>query len=609
MKKNSIKNCLLLSYYTFFVSLFLPFSAFSLDCEDKYYCGNKITMFGGKSKLGDFEALPYVNQDAPKGGEVTYASIGTFDSLNSFVLKGVPASGIGMIYDSLTSSTLDEVFTRRGLVAEKIYMARDNSHIIFDINPEAKWHDGKNITADDVVFTFNKLIEEGNPFYKSYFADVEEVVNISESGQNNRVKFVFKRNDNRELPFIVGEMPIIPKHYWENKDFSKSTLEPPLGSGAYKITEVDSGRSISYERVDNYWAKDLPINKGRYNFDKITYDYYRDATVAVEAFKAGEYDIRQENIAKNWANLYDIDKVKNGEIIKEEIPHSLPTGMQAFILNLRRDKFKDQKVRRALSLAFDFEWTNKTLFHSSYSRTRSYFSNTIYEAKGLPEGKELEILEQFRGEVPESVFLEEYNPPKTNGDGNNRQNLIAAKKLLEQAGWKVIEGVLKNSSGESFDIEFLISSNSFERVIQPYISNLKRLGIKANIRLVDPAQYIKRNDDFDFDVVVRSFGSGLIPGNELKNYWHSEVANVKGSGNLSGVENKVVDQLVEKIITSETTDDLIASTKALDRVLQHNNYVIPHWNIQKFRILYKNKFGKPEISPKYGLAIDSWWIK
>ena len=329
----------------------------------------------------------------------------------------------------------------------------------------------------------------------------------------------------------------------------------------------------------------------------------------MEAFKAGQYDIKQENIARVWANDYNIDKVKNGEINKVEIPHELPTGMQSFALNLRKDKFTDPKVRKALALAFDFEWTNKTLFYNSYKRTRSFFSNTIYEAKGLPEGKELEILNEFKADLPPSVFIKEYNPPSTDGSGNNRTNLIEAQKLLSIAGWKVKSGKLVNSKGENFEIEFLINSNSFERVIQPYISNLKKLGILSKIRLVDPTQYVSRVESFDYDVIVRSFGSGMIPGNELYNYWHSSQADINGSGNVGGVKNKVVDALVEKVIKSETQEDLIFTTKALDRVLQHGNYVIPHWNIQTFRLLYWDKFEKPETSPKYGVGIESWWAK
>jgi microcin C transport system substrate-binding protein len=600
-KKNFIKLIC-----TFFVLFVLVASSSTKDCVENYTCSTSITMFSKQSLEFNNQKLPYVNENAPKKGRITYAAIGTFDSLNPFILKGVSASGIGSIYDTLLTGAAEDIFTRHGFLVDKIMYANDKKSIIFDLKEGAKWHDGKPIVADDVVFTFNTLIEKGKPFYSAYYSDIESVEKLGEK----RVRFNFKNADNRELPFIIGDLAILPKHFYEGKDFNDSFIDDfPLGSGAYKVKEVDAGRSVTYERVDNYWAKDLPFAVGLNNFDEIKYDYYRDATVAVEAFKSGEYDIRQENIARIWANSYNIPKVESGEIIKEEIPHQLPTGMQSFSFNLRREKFQDIKVREALGLAFDFEWTNKTLFYNSYDRTRSYFSNTIYEAKGTPSEQELEILNKYKDKIPASVFEEEYQPPVTDGSGNNRQNLIKAKKLLEEAGWVVKNGKLQNDKGEVFQIEFLINTNAFERVIEPYIKNLNRLGVQSTMRLVDPTQYIKRNEDFDFDVIVRSFGSGMIPGNELYNYWHSSRADINGSGNLSGVKNPVVDELVDKVIKSQTQDDLINNTKALDRVLQHNLYVVPHWNLQKFRLIYWNKFDKPEVTPKFGVGIDSWWVK
>lgn len=605
-----LKNPPLRLYCTIFVSFLLSIFSFASfagqNCDKDYICSSSITMFAEESLAFDKDYLDYVNPDAPKGGEVKYAAIGTFDSLNPFILKGVPASGIGMIYDSLLTSVDEDIFTRHGFLAEKIMYAKDKKSIIFELRKEAKWHDGKPILADDVVFTFNILMEKGRPFYSAYYSDVESVEKLAD----RKVRFNFKNANNRELPFIVGDISILPSHYYKDRDFQSTSInEFPLGSGAYKLDKVNPERSVSYKRVENYWAKDLPFVKGLYNFGKITYDYYRDATVAVESFKAGQYDIRQENIARIWANAYNIDKVKNGEIVKEEIPHELPTGMQAFVLNLRKDKFQDVRVRKALALAFDYEWTNKTLFYNSYTRTRSYFSNSIYEAKGLAEGKELEILNSYKGKIPESIFESEYNPPKTDGSGNNRANLIAAKQLLSEAGWSVKSGKLVNGKGEEFNIEFLISGNSFERVIEPMVKNLKKLGINGSIRLVDTPQYIKRQEEFDFDVVVRVFGSGMIPGNELYNYWDSSRADVNGSGNLSGVKNPVIDDLVSKIVKAETQEGLIYNVKALDRVLQHNHYVIPHWNIQSFRMIYWDKFSKPKKSPKFGVGVDSWWIK
>lgn len=600
------KTALINIYYTIFVFFLLASFSNTSSCIENYQCSKSITMFSSQSLEFTQDHLDYVNPDAPKGGQVKYAAIGTFDSLNPFILKGVPAAGLGMLYDSLLTGAAEDIFTRHGFLAETIMYAKDKKSIIFELRKDAKWHDGEPITADDVVFTFNILMEKGRPFYSAYYSDVESVEKLSKF----RVRFNFRTAENRELPFVIGDLGILPKHYYEGKEFQSTSINDfPLGSGAYKISKVDAGRSITYQRVDDYWAKDLPFSKGLYNFDKITYDYYRDATVAVEAFKAGNYDLRQENIARVWANAYNIDKVEQGEIIKVEIPHQLPTGMQAFVLNLRKSKFQDVRVRKALELAFDYEWTNKTLFYNSYKRTRSYFSNTIYEAKGLPKGKELEMLNKYRDKIPESVFTEEYNPPKTDGSGNNRSNLIKAKKLLSEAGWKVSQGKLVNDKGEIFEIEFLINSNSFERVIEPYAKNLKKLGVQSSIRLVDPAQYVKRREDFDFDIVVSVFGSGMIPGNELFNYWDSSRADINGSGNLSGVKNKVIDALVDKVIKSETQEDLISAVKALDRVLQNYHFVIPHWNIQMFRLIYWNKFGKPEKSPKFGVGIDSWWIK
>ncbi len=593
-------------YCTIFVSFMLSSFSTSYNCIDNYICSNSITMFAKEPLEFTSKHLPYVNPDAPKGGKVKYSVIGTFDSLNPFVLKGVSAAGVGGLYDSLLTSAAEDIFTRHGYLAEGIMLAKDGKSIIFDINKKAKWHDGKSITADDVVFTFNILKEEGKPFYSAYYSDVESVEKLSE----RRVKFSFKTSENRELPFINGDLAILPKHFYEGKDFNDSfTKNFPLGSGAYKVKSIDEGRSVTYERVAEYWAKDLPFSIGLNNFDEITYDYYRDATVAVEAFKAGNYDLRQENIARTWANAYNIPQVEKGEIIKQEIPHQLPTGMQSFTYNLRRDKFSDIRVREALGLVFDFEWTNKTLFYNSYNRTRSYFSNTIYEAKGLPSEAELEILNEYKGKIPDSVYKSEYNPAETDGSGGNRDNLIKAKNLLNDAGWNVKSGKLENDKGEIFKIEFLINSNSFERVIEPYAKNLKRLGIETSIRLVDPTQYVKRVEEFDFDIIVRVFGSGMIPGNELYNYWHSSGADTNGSGNLSGVKNEVIDDLVQKIINTETQEELINSTKALDRVLQHYHFVIPHWNIQTFRLIHWDKFEKPAQAPKFGVGIDSWWVK
>ncbi len=602
MKSNKISSNFI--YCIIFIqAIFFSFPVYAEDCFEGYYCGNALKLFGKPTFETNLKKFKYVNPDAPKGGDVKYAAIGTYDSLNGYILKGVSATGLGLIYDNLMVSNNDEIFTRYPLIAERVMVAKDKKSMIFVLNKKAKWHDGKAITADDLIFTFDTLLNKGNPFYKSYYSDVESVEKLDK----RIVKFNFKRDNNRELPFILSELPVLPKHYWKDREFDKTTLEAPLGSGPYKISKVDVGKTIEYERVAEYWGKDLPVNIGRYNFDKITYEYYRDETVAVEALKAGAYDMRQENIARIWANAYNIPQLETGEFVKEEIPHKLPTGMQCFALNLRKDKFSDVRVRKALELAFDFEWTNKTIFYSSYTRSRSYFSNSIYEATSLPEGKELEILLPFKDKIPETIFTEEYNPPVTDGTGRNRVNLMKARALLEEAGWKINAGKLTNNKGEVFEVEFLTNSSTFDRIIEPYGQNLRKLGIIAKTKFVDPAQYQRRLDDFDFDMVVTTLGGSSVPGNELVDMFHSSMINVEGSGNIMGINNPVVDSIIDTIITAKDKETLIYGASALDRVLQHNYYVVPHWNLPAFRLVYWNKFGKPDKSPKYGLATDSWW--
>lgn len=562
----------------------------------------------------NFTHFEYVNPDAPKGGAVKELAIGTFDSLNPYVLKGVSAAGLGMIYDTLMQSSADEPFSKYGLIAQEVQLANDNSYVAFVLNPAARWQDGVAITAEDVVFTFNALMKYGHPSYRTYYRDVEKV----EADGDHRVKFTFKTKENRELAFILGELSILPKHAYhlpddavagdKTLDFTAATLDVPLGSGPYKVDAVDAGKSIRYARVDDYWAKDLPVNKGRYNFDTITYEYYRDDTVAVEAFKAGQYDIRQENIAKNWATAYDIPQIRDGKIIKDEMKHELPTGMQAYVFNTRRAQFADSRVRQALAYAFDFEWTNKQLFYGSYMRTDSFFSNSVFASSGVPDGDELALLEPFRDQLPAEVFTTEYAPPMTDGSGNIRDNLLKAQDLLKQAGWEVKAGKLLNAEGQQMQLEVLLSSPNIERVTGPMLNNMKRLGIDARMRTVDSAQYIKRLESFDFDMIMNVWGESLSPGNEQKNYWHSESADVNGSQNYAGIKNPVVDALVEKVVTAKTKDEVIAATRALDRVLLWGHYVIPNWYLGAYRVLYWNKFGQPDIRPTYGLGFDTWWI-
>jgi len=566
------------------------FHAIAIHGEPKYQKG--------------FRHFDYVNPDAPKGGTVREARVGSFDSLNPFVVKGQSASGIGILYDSLTKASADEPFTRYGQLAEWMEMPDDRSWITFELRKDAKWHDGKPITADDVIFTFNIIREKGAPQLKFYFASLDKVEKLGDY----RVKFTFKGGENREMPLIVGEQSILPKHYWEGRDFTETTLEPPLGSGAYKVESLEPGRHITYTRVPTYWGKDLPVNKGYDNFDRIRYDYYRDSTVIIEAFKAGEFDFRAENSSKAWATAYDVDEVKSGEMIKDEIKHNRSAGMQGFIFNTRRDLFKDPKVREALAYAFDFERSNKTLFYGQYARTRSYFDNSELAAKGNPSKEELALLEPHKDKLPPRVFTEEYGPPATDGTGRIRKNLGKAVKLLKSAGWSVKGGKLFNSAGQPFEFEVLLVSPLFERVVLPFGKNLERLGIKTKVRTVDVAQYIKRLETYDFDMIVSSWGQSLSPGNEQRAYWGSAAAKQPGSRNYPGIEDPVIDELIEKLIAAPDRKTLITRTRALDRILQWSFYVIPQWHLDYDRLVYWNKFGKPKVTPLRGAQFGTWWV-
>jgi microcin C transport system substrate-binding protein len=425
---------------------------------------------------------------------------------------------------------------------------------------------------------------------------------------DRRVKFTFQAGDNRELPLIMGQLPVLPKHYWEGRDFEKTTLDIPVGSGPYKIQSFDAGRSITYVRDPNYWGKDVPAMRGFNNFDRIRYDYYRDSTVDLEAFKAGNVDFRQENNSKLWATAYDIPQVKSGQVILLNQPNEIPTGMQGFAMNIRRPLFQDRRVREALGYAFDFEWSNKNLFYGQYTRTASYFSNSELASRGLPEGEELAILEKYRGHIPDEVFTKAYVPPTTDGSGNNRDNLRKGAQLLKEAGWTVQNGRLVNAQGQPFEFEILLSSPDFERIAQPFARNLERLGVTARIRTVDPAQYQNRMDNYDYDMTVEVFGQSLSPGNEQRDFWSSASADIPGGRNTIGIKDPVVDDLVNLVISAPTRESLVARTRALDRVLLWGYYVIPHWHIRSFRVAYWNMFGRPAEFPKYGFAFDAWWV-
>jgi microcin C transport system substrate-binding protein len=459
----------------------------------------------------DFKHLDYADPGAFKGEEVRLSAVGTFDNLNPFILKGVSADGLGLTFARLLADANDEPASAYGWVAESVETPPDRSWAIFTFRPEARFHDGSPITADDVVFSFEMVKSKGHPFYRAYYGSVETAEKLG----MRRVKFNFAPGSNRELPFILGNgLPILSKAFFETVDFEKTTLEPILGSGPYRVEAVDPGRSITYRRVADYWGADLPINAGRYNFDTRRIDYYRDSTVALEAFKAGEYDFRVENTAKVWATGYDFPALKGGLVKKEEIPHEQPQGMQAFVFNTRRPFFQDPEVRRALGFAFDFEWTNKNLFYGAYTRTQSYFSNSELASRGLPEGEELEILERFRGRIPDEVFTTPYRPPSTEVEGGIRTNLRAARRMLQEAGWTLRDGrLVDEATGTPMDFEILLANPAFERIVGSFKKNLERLGIEVRIRTVDTAQYEYRVEDFDFDMIVGGWGESLSPGN------------------------------------------------------------------------------------------------
>ena len=564
-----------------------------------------LSLFGDLKYPPDFKNFEYVDPAAPKGGTMKFSAIGTYDTLNPFVVKGVPAAGIGQVFDTLTAASEDEPGAEYGLIAESIDLAPDKLSVLYTLRKEARFHDGTPITPDDVVWTFNTLRETGHPMYRSYYGDVTEVAPEGERG----IRFRFKSAENRELPQIIGEMPVLSKAYWSARDFAKTTLDVPLGSGPYKIDSLDPGRSITYRRVADYWGADLPVNKGRHNVDVIRYDYYRDGTIALEAFKAGQYDIRRENSSKAWATGYDSPALREGLIKKEVIPNQLPSGMQGFGYNLRRPIFEDARVRAALAYAFDFEWSNKNLFYDAYARTRSYFDNSELAATGTPQGEELKILEKYRGKIPDEVFAKEYDPPKYDGSGNIRAGLRAAIQLLKEAGWSFKnEKLVSDKTGEPFQFEILLDDPQMERIVLPFTQNLERMGVTARVRTVDVAQYEKRMETFDFDMAVVVFGQSLSPGNEQREYWGSRAADEEGSRNLLGVKSPVVDELIEELIRSPDRASLIAHTRALDRVLQYGYYVIPNFHLSAFWVAYWDKYRRPTISPKYGIGLDAWWV-
>jgi microcin C transport system substrate-binding protein len=572
-----------------------------------------VSLIGAPKYPANFQHFDYVNPDAQKGGLVRMADIGSFDSLNPILYKGDPAAGLGLVYETLMQDSLEEPSTSYGLIAEWASYPPDFSSVTFKLRHEARWQDGTPITPEDVVYSL-QVNKAANPRMALYYKNVAK----SEATGPNQVTFTFDVKGNRELPMIMGQLTILPKHYWTGKDANgnqrdplKTTLEPPLGSGPYRIKQVTPGRTISYERVPDYWGKDLPVNRGQWNFDEIRFDYYRDETVAFEGFKAGNLDYWQEGSAKNWATAYDFAAVRDGLIKRQEVETERSQPMQCFVFNLRRPQFQDRRVRQAFTLAFDFEWANKNLFFGQYARVASYFQGSELAAPaGLPQGRELEILNEVKDQVPPEVFTAVHTNPLNNGPDDLRGNLRKAVQLLKDAGYEVKDGVLVNTkTGQQLSVEFLLVSPLFERIVQPYIDNLQRLGIKATLRMVDSAQYTRRLNVFEYDIVVGNFAQSNSPGNEQRDFWGSEAAGREGSQNLIGINDPSIDKLVDHVIFAKSREELVAATNALDRVLLWNDFVVPQWFSPKVRIAYWNRYGQPAKLP--GLTpgfMQVWWF-
>ncbi len=563
-----------------------------------------LSLLGEPALPADYTHFPYVNPNAPKGGEVAYAALGSFDNFNPFIIRGSSAGGIGQIWQALLITNADEASTEYADIAEAIEVAPDKTWVAFILRPEAVFHDGHKITSADVVWTFDTLREKGRPNYRLYYADVDR----AEADGPQRVVFHLKDPTNRELPLILGQLLVLPKHWWEGRDFEKPLTDAPLGSGAYKVDRFEFGRTVSFRRVPGWWGENLPQNRGRYNFDVIRYEYFRDASVAFEAFKSGQIDIRIENIARNWATAYDFPAVRDGRVVKKEFPHQLPTGMQGFGFNTRREVFKDVRVREALTRMFDFEWMNKNIFYGLYTRTTSYFSNSEFASSGLPSGAELALLEPFRDRLPARLFTEPYTLPVTDGSGNNREQMREALTLLKAAGWEVRERKLVNAAGQQMSFEIVLYDPSFERVSLPYAQSLQRLGIDARVRTVDVAQYQRITDSFDFDMTIILDPQSESPGNEQRDFFGSSRRDEEGSMNLMGVNDPVVDALIEKIIQAPDRAALIAATRAMDRVLLWGFYVVPQYHTRMRLVAVWDRFGWPEQPVRTGIDLDSWWV-
>ncbi|AZZ76878.1 ABC transporter substrate-binding protein [Pseudomonas sp. RU47] len=595
------------------ISLALSSTASATITESHGYA-----QFGTLKYPARFTHFDWVNPQAPKGGTLRVMAFGTFDTVNPYTFKGTsPVTtanflqyGINELNEPLMvgtgqySPSGDEPASSYGLIAQSVEYSEDRSWVVFNLRPEARFHDGTPITAYDVAFSYRTLLKDGHPLYRTALQEVLRVDILNKQ----RIRFVLKRSGNPLLILRLGELPVLSQHYWKDRDFKATTFEPPLGSGPYRITSVTPGRQLIFERVKDYWGKDLPVNRGKYNFDRMEVEFYRDSDVAFEAFKAGEFDIYIEHQAKNWANGYNFPAVRRGDVIKAQIPHQIPTQSQGLFMNARRATFADVKTREALGLMFDFEWTNRALFSDAYKRTTSYYPNSEFTTSGLPVGGEWLMLKPYKEQLPAKLFTEPFTLPKTDGRGIPRETMRKALALLAEAGWKLNGQRLQNTDGQPLRFELLLVNPNLERLYQPYIENLNSIGIDARLRTVDRAQYKQRLDQFDFDMISMTLNQTLSPGLEQWQYFHSSQVNVKGSKNYAGIANPVVDHLLEQLLAARTRDEQVAAGKALDRVLLWQHYSIPNWYLNYHRLAYRNRLAFV-TTPPYTLGLSAWWLK
>ncbi len=566
-----------------------------------------LTLFGESPKYqGDFGHFSYADpENAVKGGSIRLHSIGSFDSLNPYILKGVAAASLSDYLDAtLMKPSLDEPSSQYGYVAESVAVTADK--VTFTIRESARFSDGEPITAEDVAFSFKTILEKGHPFYRLYFLDIDSATAITP----DKVVFKLKPGAKRDAPLVIGSgLPVLPKHWWQSRDFARPSLETRPGSGPYRVLEARAGRAVTYERIKNWWGAELAVNRGFYNFDKVIYTYFRDETVALTAFKAGDYDFRLENQAKAWAEEYRFAAAEQGLVVVEELDHEMAAGMQGFAFNTRRPVFKDPRVRKALTLAYDFQWANRVLFHGQYTRSLSFFANSELAADNAPTAAELALLKKHKADLPSEALTRTFSLPKAGSSDKLRSNLRAARRLLADAGWETVKGKLVNKqSGRPMRFEILLRNPHFERVIFPYIKNLERLGVEAVIRSIqEDARYQKRLEEFDFDMIVVVWPVSLAPGSELLDTWSSGAAATQGSRNFSGVASKAVDGLLDEVTSASSRAELLTAVRALDRALQYGYYVVPHWHLGRFRVAWWNKFSRPQIPPLYGLTLDTWW--